>query len=289
MNTKSAVMISWVSIIVNLLLSILKLIVGFLGHSKALVADAVHSASDVFSTIIVLIGISVSKRPADRSHEYGHEKFEDIATLFLSFLLIITGLQIGKTGVTALLSIKSSTPVIPSVTTIAIAALSIFVKELMFQVTFRIGKREKSSALIADAWHHRSDALSSVGSLLGILFARHGFPFFDALASIVITAFILKTAVDIMLPAIKGLTDYSCSDTDEARIRELALATDGVCGIDLLKTRKHGNGYYVDMEIRVCSTLRISEAHAIAEQVHDALEAAIPEIRHCMVHVNPAE
>lgn len=284
----SALAVSYGSIAVNLLLAVGKLIAGLAGHSRSMVADAVHSASDVASTIIVIIALMVSGKAADKNHEYGHDKFENLASAVLSLLLFWTGMRIGWDGVTSILSKSYLSASLPTFAALWAAVISILVKELMYQITIRVAKREHSSALAADAWHHRSDALSSVGSLAGIGLSMAGFPVMDAVASLVICIFIFKAALDILTGALGNLTDESCGEETEAALRECALSVEGVLRIDSLRTRQFGNGFYVDLEIAADSGLSLTEAHRIAEQVHDLLEHRFPDIRHCMVHVNPA-
>jgi len=279
--------ISLISILVNLGLSLGKLAAGIFGHSQAMIADAVHSASDVFSTIIVIGALMLSEKEADEGHQYGHEKFESLASLLLAAVLALTGFGIGKTAVRSLIK-GTTSAVLPSGIALAAAVISIAVKEVMYQVTVRIGKRQQSEALIADAWHHRSDALSSIGSFVGILFAMLGFPFMDAVAGLVICVFIIKTAWDIAKPSLSKLTDESCDKETEAKFRETVLSVDNVIRLDVLRTRRFGNGYYVDLEIAVDGSMPTQQAHDIAESVHDLLEQTYPDIRHCMVHVNPA-
>lgn len=167
--------------------------------------------------------------------------------------------------------------------------VSIVSKEAMFWYTRACAKKIQSSAFMADAWHHRSDAFSSIGSLIGIVGARAGFPVLDPIASVVICLFILKVAVDIFRDAIKKLTDSACDDAYTEKVRDYIKGQEGVCGIDLLRTRIFGEKVYVDVEISVDADLSLREAHAIAERVHDGLEHNFSNIKHVMVHVNPYE
>lgn len=286
---KTALRVSGVSIIANLLLSAFKFIAGIFGHSAAMISDAVHSASDVFSTVIVIIGVKLSGKAADKDHPYGHERFEDIASLILAFILCATGLGIGLSGVQKIYTGEYGEAAFPGMIALAAALISIAVKEGLFQYTKRTADRIHSSALQADAWHHRSDALSSIGSFAGIVGARLGFPVCDALASILISVFIVKTALDIFRSASGDLTDKSCSGDVEEEIREVVLEQEGVKGLDLLHTRKFGSRVYVDIEISADGDMPLRDAHAIAEKVHHAVEDRFGAVKHCMVHVNPAE
>ena len=287
-GVKTAMRVSAVSIAVNLALSALKLAAGLLARSGAMVSDAVHSASDVFSTVIVIIGVRLSGKASDREHPYGHERMECVAAIVLAVVLLVTGLFIGYDGVRKIVYAHETQPAVPGRLALAAALLSIAVKEILFWYTRRYAKRLDSSALMADAWHHRSDALSSVGALIGIAGARLGHPILDPLASVVICFFIGKAALDIFLDAVNKMVDHSCAPETEDEIRTLALAHEGVRSVDLLLTREFGNRIYIEMELSVDGQLLLVEAHAIAERVHDDVEAAFPKVKHVMIHVNPA-
>ena len=284
---KNIFKISALSIVVNLLLSLFKFFAGIVGHSEALFSDAIHSASDVFSTIIVIVGVKISNKQADASHQYGHEKFESLATIILAIILFVTGIEIGKTGVLSLLHKSYLNKEIPTLITVVAASVSIVSKESMFWYTRHGAKKNNSSALMADAWHHRSDALSSIGSLIGILFARNGYPFMDPIASLVICLFIIKAAIDILKDGAEKMVDHSCSDEDIKKIKEEILAIEGVDRIDSLKTREFGDRSYVDVEIAADGNLSLYASHAIAVRVHNQIEQVLPTVKHCMVHVNP--
>lgn len=286
-QTQTALRVSRVSIAVNLLLSALKLAAGLLAHSGAMISDAVHSASDVFSTFIVMIGLRLSGKDSDREHPYGHERMECVAALLLAGVLLATGLLIGYGGVRKIVSGGESLE-IPGRLALAAALVSILVKELLFRYTRRHALRLDSGALMADAWHHRSDALSSVGALLGIAGARMGMPILDPLASVVICVFIGKAAVDIFVDAVNKMVDHSCDRETEEALRACALAQERVERVDLLRTREFGSRIYVEMEIAVDGALPLTQAHQVAEQVHNEIEAAFPKVKHIMIHVNPA-
>ncbi len=282
-----ATRVSVVSILVNLALSLFKFLAGILAHSGAMISDAVHSASDVVSSFIVIIGVRISGREPDRDHPYGHERFECVASLILAMLLVIVG---GEIGISAIRTIRegSETITIPGVAALIAAVLSIVIKEAMFWYTRAAALRIRSTALKADAWHHRSDALSSVGALIGIAGARLGLPVLEPVASIIICLFIFKVAIDIFLTSVDQMVDHRCDDETEEQLRSCILKQDGVLGVDMLQTRMFGSRIYVDIEIRVDGELRLTEAHEIAENVHDAIEVSFPEVKHVMVHVNPA-
>ena len=287
--TRIAMQTSMVSLIGNSMLSFGKLAAGLLAHSGAMVSDAIHSASDVCSTIIVMIGVHLSGKTSDKEHPYGHERLECVAAILLAVILSLTGLGIGASALSDLIQADTQTPEIPGILALIAAIVSIVVKEGMFQYTRHFARKIDSGALMADAWHHRSDALSSVGALVGIAGARLGFPLADPLASLVICIFIEKAAVEIFKDAIDKMVDKSCDEETEQTLREFILQQDGVLGIDLLQTRLFGNKIYVDTEICVDGQKTLQEAHAIAETVHRSIEQSFPKVKHIMVHVNPVE
>lgn len=287
-STQLVMRVSLVSIAANILLSLAKLAAGVFAHSGAMISDAAHSASDVFSTLIVMLGARLSAKASDREHPYGHERLECVAAIVLAVVLLITGLFIGYAGVRRIVGADPAPLTVPGAPALGAAIVSIAVKEAMFWYTRHYAKRADSPALMADAWHHRSDALSSVGALAGIAGARLGYPVLDPLASVVICFFIGKAAADIFLDAVNKMVDRSCGEETEAAIRERALAHEKVAGVDLLRTREFGNRIYIEMEISVDGRLPLTEAHAVAEAVHDDVEASFPKVKHIMIHVNPA-
>lgn len=285
---KEAMKVSTVSIVVNVLLSLFKLLAGVIAHSGAMISDAIHSASDVFSTIIVMVGIHLAGRKSDKEHPYGHERMECVAAIVLATVLAVTGLGIGWSAIQSIAKESTGVVVVPGVLALVAAVVSILTKEGMYWYTRFHAKKIDSSALMADAWHHRSDALSSVGSFVGIFGARMGFPMLDPLASVVICLFVVKAAVDIFRDAISKMTDKSCDQETVNEMHDCIMNIQGVEGIDLLKTRSFGSKYYVDIEIKADGDKKLWEAHAIAENVHHAIEQRFPLVKHCMVHVNPA-
>lgn len=286
---KEAMHVSRVSIIVNMLLSAGKLAAGILAASGAMVSDAVHSASDVFSTIIVMIGIWMSGKAADKEHPYGHERMECVAALLLAVVLALTGLKIGLSGAEKILAGHYDELQVPGFLALAAAVVSIAVKEWMYWYTRFYAKKINSAALMADAWHHRSDAMSSVGAFIGIFGARMGFPVMDPLASVVISVFILKAAFDIFKDATDKMVDRACDDTVEQELRKFVLSQDGVLGIDLLRTREFGSRIYVDADIIADGRLTLAQSHKIAARVHDGIEKNFEQVKHIMIHVNPGE
>lgn len=286
-HEKIAVNVSTVTIVINLALAGFKFLAGFLAHSGAMVSDAVHSASDVLATFIVILGVKLAGRDADRDHPYGHERLECVAALILGVILAATGLGIGMSGIRKITG--GGELLIPGTLALIAAVVSIVVKEGMFWYTWLAAKKIDSSALKAEAWHHRSDALSSVGSFAGILGARLGFPALDPVASVVICLFILKAAWDIMSDALGKMTDHACPPAMVQEMAESILSQPGVLGLDTLNTRLFGDRVYVDVEIQADGELPLKVTHATAQAVHDTLEQTFPQVKHCMVHVNPAE
>lgn len=286
-GAKLAMQISTASIAVNLFLSLLKLIAGIAAHSGAMISDAVHSASDVFSTVVVMIGVTLSEKKPDKEHPYGHERMECVASILLAVILAATGIGIGWKGIQKITAAEPESFEAPGLLALIAAVVSIVVKEVMFQYTKHAARKINSGALMADAWHHRSDALSSVGAFAGILGARLGYPILDPVASVVICAFIEKAAFDIFRDAIDKMVDKSCTDETVEEMRRVILSTPGVIGIDDIKTRLFGSKIYVEVEILMESSKTLVEAHDTAEQVHDTIELEFPAVKHCMVHVNP--
>jgi len=284
MEEKIGLKVSFVTIIVNAVLAIFKLVSGIIGKSSAMISDSVHSFSDVFSTIVVIVGLKISHRKSDDNHPYGHERLENVASILLAFTLLITGVLIGVEGIENLIEKKYS---VPSLFALLASIISIVVKEWMYWYTIIAARKINSDALKADAWHHRSDALSSVGSLIGIAGSMLGFWYFDIVACIIISLLIVKVAVDIFIESVSKLVDKACDEETINQIREMAIQTEGVTGIDVLKTRVFGNKLYVDLEITADKEISFQSAHDIAHDVHDRIEENIPKVKHCMVHINP--
>ncbi len=284
----TALRVSRVSIAANLLLTVFKLLAGVIAHSGAMISDAVHSASDVFSTVIVIIGIRISAKASDKDHPYGHERLECVAAIVLATVLAGTGAAIGYTAVHKIAGGSYEQLAVPGLLALIAAVVSIAVKEGMYHYTRHYARKIDSGSLMADAWHHRSDSFSSVGALIGIAGARLGVPILDPAASLVICIFIEKAAYDIFMDAVDKMVDKACDEQVEQALRECALAQDGVQGVDLLHTRVFGNKIYVDIEIRVDGEMKLRDSHGIAERVHNAIEQNFPKVKHIMVHVNPA-
>lgn len=283
-----AIRVSVVTIFGNLLLTLFKLLAGITAHSGAMISDAVHSASDVLSTFVVIAGVKLSGRASDREHPYGHERFECVAAILLAVMLAVTGVGIGFSGIRKIAG-DAGALTVPGGLALVAAVVSIVSKEAMYWYTRAAAKRTGSAALMADAWHHRSDALSSVGSFVGILGARLGLPVLDPVASVAICVFILKAALDVFRDAVSKMIDQACPDALENEMRAVALAQEGVLGVGRLQTRLFGERVYVEMEIAADGQATLAQAHAVSHTVHDAIERQFPQVKHCMIHVNPLE
>lgn len=284
---KVATRVSVITIFVNAILALFKVFAGIVAHSNAMISDAIHSASDVFSTVVVIIGIKLASKESDKEHPYGHERMECVAAILLSVVLFITGLSIGMDAAKDIFAKDYEELQVPGMLALIAAVVSIVVKEAMFWYTKINAKRIDSGALLADAWHHRSDSFSSVGALIGIGGARLGYPVMDSIASLVIFVFIVKAAWDIFMDAVDKMVDKACDDETEEKIRACVMRDEAVMGIDLLQTRVFGNKIYVDVEIVVDGSRSLREAHGIAERVHDKIEQEFEKVKHIMVHVHP--
>ena len=237
---KVANRVSIITIMGNLMLSVMKLLAGIVAHSNAMISDAIHSASDVFSTFVVIIGIKLASKKPDKEHPYGHERLECVAAIILAIVLLITGLGIGMDALKNILHGNYSDLQVPGILALIAAVVSIASKEGMYWYTRYYAKKIDSSALMADAWHHRSDAFSSIGALIGIGGARLGFPVMDSIASVVIFLFIAKAAFDIFKDAMDKMVDHSCDEETEKKLYDCVMENEFVMGINLLQTRIFG-------------------------------------------------
>ena len=280
---------SFVSVAGNAVLSAFKFFAGVTGNSGAMISDSIHSFSDVITTVIAWIGVKASKKEADSAHPYGHERVECIASLLLGIILLATGLGVGKVGVEHIVSGSYETLAVPSMIALVAAAVSIVSKEAMYWYTRYYAKLIHSSAFLADAWHHRSDAFSSIGSLIGIGGAMLGFPVMDSVASVVICLFIVKASYDILKDGVVKLLDTSCGETYDRKMEEYIAGQDGVVCVDSLRSRMFGNKVYIDLEIQVDGEKSLRDAHKVAQHIHDEVERAFPDVKHIMIHLNPAK
>ena len=275
---------SIITIIINIILAAVKITAGIVGRSSAIIADGFHSLSDVLSTFVVIAGLKMSSKEADKEHPYGHEKYESVFAKILSILLILTGAFIGFESFKIL---RSGLFTEPRYIALAAALISIIVKEWMYWYTIKIAKKIESISMEADAWHHRSDAFSSIGTFVGVLGAKLGFPALDPIAGILVSLLIIKVGVDLYIKSVKELIDESASEELTIQMRHKIYSVEGVEKIKSLKSRVFGNKIYVDLEIYVDEDITVKKGHDIAEKVHDKLEKEVRDIKHIMVHIEP--
>ena len=284
--------VTFVGFVVNLVLSLLKLAAGIAGRSGAMVADAVHSFSDLATDVVVIVFARISAKPRDDGHDYGHGKYETLATIIISLALGIVGAGILAGSIRAIrVVVDGGLLPRPGLIALVAAGVSITVKEILYRYTVREGRAVDSPSVVANAWHHRSDALSSLGTLVGIAcayFLGQKWRIADPIAALVVAVFIFKVAFGIFRESIDRLVDRAADTDTVAAMRRTMLRTPGVVRVDDLKTRLFGSRTYVDAEIAVDGALPLRDAHAIAERVHHELEHDFPDVKHCTVHVNPA-
>ncbi len=277
------------TIFVNTLLAVAKLIGGIFGNSAVLIADAVNSVGDIATNIVVYISAKFSKKDKDKDHPYGHERFDSMVSIFLGLALLITAYLLGKNSVIRLYDvvINNETLARPMWYTWVIALITIVVKELLFRKTTKDAKKAKSQSLMAQAWDHRADTITSFGAVVGIVSVIFGIYFIDPLISIIISLFILRLGFKIIKAGISQVVDESADEEQVKRIKELVMSNENVISIDEIKTRMFGLSFYVDLEISLDGNLSLEEAHAISEDIHDLIEKEMSDVIHCMIHVNP--
>lgn len=288
-EAQKAIRVSLKGMGINLALFFIKGILGLWIHSASLLSDAVHSLTDIFSTLIVFVGIGISSRPPDRGHPYGHEKIECIFALLLGMMLFAIGGGIGWEGIVRLnRPVVLEAPLILTMGAVSAAVLSIAAKEWMYRITIRCAREIGSASMAADAWHHRSDAFSSVGSLIGILGLWLGYPVIDAAACLVISVFIFKAALDICIDACRKMIDAAAPLEVEQRVQQIVRRNQEVLKVDSILTRQFGSRIYVDMEITLDRSASFEHAHQIAHEIHDQIEGELRSVKHCMIHFNPS-
>ena len=273
------------SILWNIFLTIIKIFAGIFGKSSAMISDGLHSASDIISSVGVLIGNKIAKTPNDKEHNYGHEKAETLVSFLLSILLIIVSLKIGWGALQSLFNLDSVQ--VPTLLPLIVSIISIGIKEYQYRITIRIANRINSPSLKADAWHHRSDALSSIAAFIGIGGAMLGFKALDPIASIVVALFVSKVGFDILKDSTNELMDYSIDDEQEEQIRKIAEKIDGVINLGELRTRKHGAMAYVDLTICVNKDLTVLEGHELAHKIEKYIINEMKFVKGITVHVEP--
>ncbi|RDY23608.1 cation transporter [Romboutsia maritimum] len=273
------------SIMWNIILTIIKIFAGVIGKSNAMIADGIHSASDIISSIGVLIGSFVSSRPDDKEHNYGHEKAETLVSFILAILLIAVSITIGIQAIKSLFNLDSLQ--IPTILPLIIAVISIIIKEYQYRITIKVAKKINSPALKADAWHHRSDALSSIAAFVGIGGSILGFKALDPIASLIVAMFIAKVGIEILINSVNELMDVSVDDDEETQIKSIAKNTQGIRNLGKLRTRKHGAMAYIDLTICVDGKLTVTEGHDIANKLEKQIINDMEFVKGITVHVEP--
>ena len=279
--------------IVNLLLLVFKFVAGIVGHSAAMIADAVHSLSDFVTDIVVIVFVRISGKPADEDHDYGHGKFETLATVIVGLILIGVAVGIfvkGCAEVIALLRGEYVEP--PTPIALVAAAMSIVAKELLYRYTNRVGKDIDSAVVVANAWHHRSDAFSSIGVFLGVgcaLFLGEGWLVLDPLVAMVVSLFIAKVAIDVMKLSLDELLERSLPSDIEQQIEQIILSVEGVSSPHHLRTRRIGSNYAIEVHIRIDGNLTLHQAHSITTAVEISLKSAFGPNTHIGIHTEPVK
>ncbi|MBF0622944.1 MAG: cation transporter [Magnetococcales bacterium] len=276
--------VTWLSVGFNLFLAGLKIAAGLIGRSSVMVADGIHSLSDLVSDGVVLLALRWAKEPPDREHPSGHGKFETLATLFLALGLSMVALGIAYDAITEML--KDTPPVIPSQIALWGAVLSIAIKEWLYHVTVRVGRHHDSPALIANAWHHRSDAISSIAALIGIAAAMMGFPLMDPMMAIFVALFIGKMGWTFLQTSLQELVEHDLTKPTLERMEQTLLSVPGVISVHQLKGRRLGPDRAVECHIVVNPFLTVSEGHQIARKAEQALKESAPNLRHILTHVD---
>lgn len=287
---KTVLKVTLWSIVVNILLTVLKFLVGFMGKSSAMIADAAHSLSDIATDITVLLFFKIHTKPSDNNHNYGHGKYETLAVIIISIFLFSTGIGICMEGVNKIWDSYHGNPITqPSSVTFYIALLSILIKELMYRVTVIAGKKHKSSLLTSNAWHHRSDALSSIGVALGIggsILLGEAWLILDPIAAIVVGILIIQVSFKIFIPGINELLEKALPQSTQKEILNIIQNVEGVKNPHALRTRKIGGYFAVDLHVYLQADLTIEEGHSIVLKVEEALLQHYPEIK-LNIHVDP--
>ena len=288
---KKAARVTWVGFFTNLLLSTAKIMAGVVGRSSAMIADGIHSLSDFITDFIVIIFIKISSKHEDSDHPYGHGKFETFATMLISFALFIVAIGIFYSGSVKIYEVLNGRVIErPTYLALIMAAVSIVVKEILYWYTIIVGRKIESPAVIANGWHHRSDAFSSIGTLIGIsgaMFLGERWRILDPITSVIVGIFIIGVAYKLARPSIQELLEMSLPEEIEHSIEQKIQATPGVITFHHLRTRKNGNTFIIDMHIKVDPHSSIVEAHDIATHVENNLKAAFGKHTQINVHIEP--
>lgn len=282
---KLGVRASFLSMVASVILAAVKLVTGIIGHSAAMISDAANSISDIITYAVVMGGLAASEKKADRDHQYGHEKIESIVAVLIALAIFATGVGIGYNGVR--LIIQGGSDQNPSWLPAIAAATSMIVKLVLYRYVSKTSKKTGFSSLKALAGDHLSDVFASSGALLGIVGAKLGSPILDPIAAVIIALLIIKSAIEIFRNSANILLDGSVDDETSAKLQSTILSVHDVRRIDLLRTRRTGSRYYVEVEICCCRHLSLEHSHAIAQQVHDIIEQRFERVLHIMVHTNP--
>lgn len=277
--------------IVNLLLTTFKFIAGIVGHSSAMIADAVHSLSDFVTDIIVIVFVRISSKPADRSHGYGHGKYETLATAMIGCMLMGVGIGILVEGIRKIIAVSNGETIeAPGTIALVAAAISILFKEILYRYTVHKGKSLHSQAIIANAWHHRSDTFSSIGTLLGIagaIFLGKAWRILDPIAAIIVSIFIIKVAFKILIRSLEELLEHSLPKETEEEIIEIILSVEGVVSPHHLRTRRIGNNLAIEVHIRMDGNITLTKAHQMTSVVEWSLKERFGKETHVNIHTEP--
>jgi len=290
-NTRPVMIATWVGIIVNSILAIIKGIGGFLAESRALLADTLHAASDIVDSIVILFGVKIAAKPPDKEHPYGHGKAENIASIIVALLLVIVGVEISISSAKVFFGER---PVAPSKIAIVILVISLVIKELLFHYKYYLGKKYSSSALIAEAWHHRSDSLSSLAALIGIIAAIIGeayeltyLIYGDAVAGILVSIIVIKVGYDLAKDSSLIMMEKVLDKSEITAYKQTVSEIDGILRIDEILARTHGSYVVIDIKVSVNPELTVKQGHDIAKNVKQYLMDNYKEIADVFVHVNP--
>ena len=283
--------ITWIGSIVNFLLLIVKFLAGIIGHSAAMVADAVHSLSDFVTDIIVILFVRISGKPEDEGHDYGHGKYETLATAIIGIILFFVGVGILVNGTTSVIDTLNGKPLAPpSILALIVAGVSIITKEALYQYTVIKGEHLNSQALTANAWHHRSDALSSIGTLVGIggaICLGEKWRVLDPIAAIVVSLFIMKVSIKLLKPCVDELLERSLPAETENKILDIILSFSEVSSPHHLRTRRIGNNIAIEVHIRMDGNISLLDAHTLASKIEQRLKEEFGEKTHIGVHMEP--
>lgn len=290
-HKRQVVFATWLGIVVNVFLTLLKGVVGFISGSKALLADAAHSASDIVGSVVVLFGVRIAMKPADKEHPYGHGKAESIASIIVALILIVVGVEIAITSAKVFFG---ETPIVPGKIALIAIFVSLIIKELLFQYKYRLGKKINSIALISEAWHHRSDALSSGAALIGVgatIIGNHYnisyLIYSDAIAGIIVSLIVIKVGYSLAKDSSTMMMEQVLPKEDAEKFYATVEDIEGVLKIDQMHARTHGHYVIIDTKISVDATLSVEEGHRIGKKVKHQLIQQHKEVKDVLVHINP--